>query len=107
MKRNSIVLIAVLLVGAILAIWGLWPRSGAEGAASEMQKDSLLKGEVVFWAEQQAYFRIRSGQWEKSTDLFDSPFTQVATEEAKNMLDKHFNMSNDAKVAATHDERND
>jgi hypothetical protein len=105
MKGNSFVLVIVLIVGVILAIWGLWARSGAGGAASEMQKDSLLKGEAVFWAEQQAYFRIRSGQWEKSTDLFDSPFTPIATAEAVEMLNKHFDTSNDPYFTAENTER--
>jgi hypothetical protein len=94
MKRNNIVLVIVLIVGAILAFWGLWPRSGSIGSAPEAQKDSLLRGETVFWPEQQAYFRIRNGQWEKSPNLFNSPFTPVATEEASEMLTNHFKTGN-------------
>jgi outer membrane biosynthesis protein TonB len=93
MKKHILVLITVLLIAGAWAAWALWPRPVEVPVPGTAQKDSLLRGEAVFWPEQRAYFRIRNGRWEKSTNVFDSPFIPVATEEAGQMLYAHFNIA--------------
>jgi hypothetical protein len=93
MKKHFVVLLGVLLVGAGLACWLFLPHSDTSNDPLGMQRDSLQKGEAVLWPEQHAYFRIRDGHWEKSKDIFDSPFVPVATEEASDMLNTHFNLN--------------
>jgi hypothetical protein len=93
MKKHFAVLLGVLLIGAGLAFWSFLPHSDSSNDTLGLQRDSLQKGEAVLWPEQHAYFRIRDGHWEKSKDIFDSPFVSVATEEASDMLNTHFNLN--------------
>jgi hypothetical protein len=93
MKKHFAVLLGVLIIGAGLACWSFLPHADTSNDTLIMQRDSLQKGEAVLWPEQHAYFRIRDEHWEKSKDIFDSPFIPVATEEASDMLNTHFNLN--------------
>ncbi len=93
MKKHLAVLLGVLLIGAGLACWSFLPHADSSNEPLVLQRDSLQKGEAVLWPEQHAYFRIHEGHWEKSKDIFDSPFVPVATEEASDMLNTHFNLN--------------
>ena len=106
MKKHLAVLLGVLLIGAGLACWSFLPHADSSNDTLVLQRDSLQKGEAVLWPEQYAYFRIRDGHWEKSKDIFDSPFVPVATEEASDMLNTHFNL-NPNKLVTTSEVKNE